>query len=436
MIRSFVLCISSLFILNFSLPNAYGDDLPKADAKRMEQRIMGLSQFGKNSDGGVDRTAYSDADISGRAYMISLMKKAGLTTHIDYAGNIIGKRAGNDAALAPLMFGSHIDSVPGGGNYDGDVGVVGALEVIEMLNTANITTDHPLEMIIFSDEEGGTVGSMALAGILSADAMNDTSNSGFVRSEGVDRIGGDHTKLDEAKRTTPIHAFVELHIEQGGFLDKKSLNIGIVKGIVGIRWWTVVVEGTANHGGTTPMPGRKDALVAASDIVLRISELATEMDGQQVATVGKIKAFPGAPNVIPGRVEFSLEIRDLDAEKIEYVYQTVKKEALEVAKARGVKISIKTSNVDIHPAPTDLTLRSLIEQSTKELGLTYQYMPSGAGHDAQDMAPITPTGMIFVPSRGGMSHAPQEYTAPEDMANGADVLLRTLLKLDKQIFDQ
>jgi N-carbamoyl-L-amino-acid hydrolase len=435
MIRSFVLCISSLFILNFSLPNAYGDDLPKADAKRMEQRIMGLSQFGKNSDGGVDRTAYSDADISGRAYMISLMKKAGLTTHIDYAGNIIGKRAGNDAALAPLMFGSHIDSVPGGGNYDGDVGVVGALEVIEMLNTANITTDHPLEMIIFSDEEGGTVGSMALAGILSADAMNDTSNSGFVRSEGVDRIGGDHTKLDEAKRTTPIHAFVELHIEQGGFLDKKSLNIGIVKGIVGIRWWTVVVEGTANHGGTTPMPGRKDALVAASDIVLRISELATEMDGRQVATVGKIKAFPGAPNVIPGRVEFSLEIRDLDAEKIEYVYQTVKKEALEVAKARGVKISIKTSNVDIHPAPTDLTLRSLIEQSTKELGLTYQYMPSGAGHDAQDMAPITPTGMIFVPSRGGISHAPQEYTAPEDMANGADVLLRTLLKLDKQIFE-
>jgi N-carbamoyl-L-amino-acid hydrolase len=434
MIKPLIMNVATLIILNISGFNLLAADLPNASADRMEARIRALSEFGKNADGGVDRTAYSDADIAGRSYMIDLMKTAGLDVSIDYAGNIIGKRAGKNSALAPIMFGSHIDSVPGGGNYDGDVGVIGALEAVELLNSTGITTEHPLEMIIFTDEESGTVGSKALAGILTPEAMNDISSSGFKRNEGVDRIGGDHTKFKEAKRTTPIHAFVELHIEQGGFLEEKKLNIGIVEGIVGIRWWTLKVEGVANHGGTTPMPGRKDALVAASKLVIAINERATNMEGRQVATVGKIQAFPGAPNVIPGKVEFSLEIRDLDADKIQHVYEVVQQEAKAVEKATGVKITFETSNVDIHPAPTHMTLRSLIEQSTNDLGLTYQYMPSGAGHDAQEMATITPTGMIFVPSRGGISHSPKEYTSPQDMANGADVLLRTLLKLDESKF--
>lgn len=434
MIKPLIIKITTLLILNISSVNLFAADLPIANADRMEERIFALSEFGKNADGGVDRTAYSDADIAGRSYLMDLMKTAGLTVSIDYAGNIIGKRAGKNPALAPIMFGSHIDSVPGGGNYDGDVGVIGSMEVVELLNTAGITTEHPLEMIIFADEEGGTVGSMALAGILKSEALNDISNSGFKRSEGIDRIGGDHTKLEQAKRTTPIHAFVELHIEQGGFLEKEKLNIGIVEGIVGIRWWTVTIEGVANHGGTTPMPGRTDALVAASKLIIAISERATNMEGRQVATVGKIQAFPGAPNVIPGKVELSLEIRDLDAEKIQHVYDVVKQEARAVEEATGVKITFEPSNVDIHPAPTNMTLRSLIEQSANDLGLTYQFMPSGAGHDAQDMAPITPTGMIFVPSRGGISHSPKEYTSAQDMANGANVLLLTLLKLDETNF--
>jgi beta-ureidopropionase / N-carbamoyl-L-amino-acid hydrolase len=426
--------IATLTILSIFSVNLLATDLPNAKADRMEARILALSEFGKNADGGVDRTAYSDADLAGRSYMIELMKKLGLEVSIDYAGNISGKRAGNNPELAPIIFGSHIDSVPGGGNYDGNVGVIGAIEVVELLNTAGIITEHPLEMIIFSDEEGGTVGSMAFAGILSPDAINDISSSGYKLGEGIDRIGGDHTKLMAAKRITPIHAFVELHIEQGGFLEQKNLNIGIVEGIVGIRWWTLTVEGVANHGGTTPMPGRKDALVAASKLIIAISERATQMEGQQVATVGKIQAFPGAPNVIPGKVELSLEIRDLDAKKIQHVYEMVKQEAKAVEESTGVKITFDASNVDIHPAPTHMTLRNLIEQSVNDLGLTYQYMPSGAGHDAQDMAPITPTGMIFVPSKGGISHSPKEYTSPQDMANGADVLLRTLMKLDKSKF--
>ena len=409
----------------------FADELPKASAERMESRIMHLSQFGRNADGGVDRVAYTDADIAGRTWLIGEMEKIGLVVNIDFAGNVIGRRAGLNPSLAPIMFGSHSDSVPGGGNYDGDVGVIGALETIEMMNAANIVTDHPLEVIIFADEEGGTVGSMALVGILPDAALKGVNASGYNRGDGVDRLGGDQKRIKEAARKSPIHAFVELHIEQGGFLEEKKLNIGIVEGIVGIRWWDVTVTGVANHGGTTPMPGRKDALVAASRLVIAISERTTAMDGRQVATVGKIEAFPGAPNVIPGTVKMALEIRDLESSKIQHVYEVVQEEAGKIAAETGVKISFKSADVDIHPAPTNADVRHLIQSSVNDLGLTYQTMPSGAGHDAQDMAQITPTGMIFVPSQGGVSHSPKEYTSPADMANGADVLLRTILKLDK-----
>jgi N-carbamoyl-L-amino-acid hydrolase len=315
------------------------------------------------------------------------------------------------------------------------VGVIGALEAIELLNTGNIVTRHPLEMIVFADEEGSMVGNMALVGIFSADALSNGSSSGFTLGDGVDRIGGDQTKIKQARRSTPIHAFVELHIEQGGFLDEKSLDIGIVEGIVGIHWWDVVVKGVANHGGTTPMPGRRDALVAASKLVIGINDRATTMPGRQVATVGKIQAFPGAPNVIPGKVEFSLEIRDLETEKINQVFEVIKGEARAVEEEMNVEITFEALTPHLRPAPTDVRIRRLIEQSVSTLDLSYQHMPSGAGHDAQNMAPITPTGMIFVPSRGGISHSPMEYTAPHDMANGADVLLRTILKLDETEFE-
>ncbi len=429
MIKPMIMSIATLIILNISSFNILAADLPNASADRMEARILALSEFGKNADGGVDRTAFSDADIAGRGHMIGLMKTAGLEVYIDYAGNIIGKRAGKNSALNPILFGSHIDSVPGGGNYDGDVGVIAALEAIDILNAANITTEHPLEMVIFTAEESSMVGSSALSGDLSQRTLNNFSSP----DTRINRIGGDQTKLKEAKHTTPVHAFVELHIEQGGFLEEKKLNIGIVEGIVGIRTWPVKVEGIANHGGTTPMPGRKDALVAASKLVIAINERATNMEGRQVATVGKIQAFPGASNVIPGIVEFSLQIRDLDADKIQHLFDVIEQEAKAVEDETGVKITFGTTGVP-SPALTHMTLRSLIEQSTNDLGLTYQYMQSGAGHDAQHMAHFTPTGMIFVPSRGGISHSPKEYTSPQDMANGADVLLHTLLKLDETKF--
>jgi N-carbamoyl-L-amino-acid hydrolase len=412
-------------------PLASADTSLDASAARMESRIQALSQFGRNSDGGVDRVAYSDADLAGRAFIIEEMKKLGLEVRIDTAGNILGRRAGTEPGLDPILFGSHIDSVPGGGNYDGDVGVIGALEVVSMLQENSIQTRHPLEMVVFSDEEGGMPGSLGMSGRFDPAALNIKSHSGFTMAEGVDRIGGDHTRINEASRKGQLRAFLELHIEQGGLLEQKGLQIGVVEGIVGIRWWQVTATGMANHGGTTPMPGRRDALVASARLITAINEKTTAMEGRQVATVGKIQAFPGAPNVIPGRVEFTLEIRDLDSEKMDRVFEMIRAEADRIAAEMEVTFDFGGLKMDLVPAPTDPAMRGLIEEATVDLGYSYQRMPSGAGHDSQNLATITPTGMIFVPSRGGISHSPSEYTAPIDMARGAHVLYRTILKLDQ-----
>jgi len=414
---------------------ALADTSLEASAARMESRIQALSQFGRNADGGVDRVAYSEADLAARAYIIEEMKKLGLAVTIDTAGNILGKRDGTEPGFHPILLGSHIDSVPGGGNYDGDVGVIGALEAISIMNENNIRTRHPLEVVVFSDEEGGMPGSLGMSGRFDPELFSIESHSGFTIGEGIARLGGDHTRIDDAARSGKLHAFVELHIEQGGLLEQKNLNIGVVEGIVGIRWWKVTATGMANHGGTTPMPGRRDALVASARLIAAISEKTTAMEGRQVATVGKIQAFPGAPNVIPGRVEFNLEIRDLETAKIQEVFDMVKAEADRISAEMNVSFDFGESITDLLPAPTDERLRQLIVRAATELGFSHQLMPSGAGHDAQNLATITPTGMIFVPSRGGISHSPQEYTAPLDMARGAHVLYRTVMKLDEQVFE-
>ena len=402
------------------------------NSKRMEERIQTLSQFGKNPEGGVSRVAFSDADIQGRNYIQTLMKAAGLEVHIDTAGNIIGKREGSNPSLPPILFGSHIDSVPGGGNYDGDVGVIAAIECIEVLKESNQTTQHPLEVIVFSDEEGGLVGSRSMAGEFHESAMEIKSHSGKTIREGIRAIGGDPDRINEAKRTKgSITAFLELHIEQGGILDSGKINIGVVEGIVGINWWDVTIEGFANHAGTTPMNQRKDALLAAAKLITAVNQVAISIQGRQVATVGRIKAEPGAPNVIPGKVVMSLEIRDLSSQKIQMVYDKIQAEAKKIEQESGTKIQFNALDTTAVPALSDERIRKLITEAAKELGFTYKLMPSGAGHDAQDIANLAPMGMIFVPSVGGISHSPKEFTRTEDMANGAAVLLHTILKIDQ-----
>ena len=402
-----------------------------ASAERMEQRIQTLSGFGANPQGGVSRVAFSKADIEGREYIKDLMEQAGLEVRLDTAGNIIGKREGSDPDLPVIMFGSHIDSVPGGGNYDGNVGVIGAIEVAQLLHENGVKTRHPLELVSFTDEEGGLVGSRAMTTGLSPGALSVVSQSGMTIAEGIRIVGGDPDRLELALRSPDeFTAFIELHIEQGAFLHEEGIDIGVVEGIVGIRWWDVVIEGIANHAGTTPMNRRQDAMLSAAQLTLAINRVATSLEGRQVATVGRIRAEPGAPNVIPGRVVMSLEIRDLDAGKMQQVFDAIMIEAGSIAETRQTPIRFEELDVASPPAPTDLRMRKIIAQSAEDLGLSFRLMPSGAGHDAQDMTHVAPTGMIFVPSVGGISHSPKEFTSSEDMANGAGVLLRTVLAID------
>jgi len=402
-----------------------------ADPDRMEARINALGEFGRNPEGGVSRVGYSDADLAGRRYITELMRQAGLEVRVDTAGNVIGRREGTGEDLPPIMIGSHIDSVPGGGNYDGDVGVIGAIEVAQLIRERGIATRHPIEVVSFTDEEGGLVGSRAMAGKLTEAAMDVVSNSGITVRDGIRRVGGDPDRLDlAARKPGDIKAFVELHIEQGAILDEEDIDIGVVQGIVGIRQWDTTAEGFANHAGTTPMNRRWDALVTAAELTLAINRIATELPGRQVATVGRIQAFPGAPNVIPGEVVMSLEIRDLDADRIQQVFDLISAEAGRIGERRSTPIRFRERDVASPPAPTDEQMRRIIAAAADDLGMSFKLMPSGAGHDAQDMATIAPTGMIFVPSRDGISHSPKEYTAPGDMANGATVLFNTVLSID------
>src|SRR2546425_1913837 len=310
------------------------------------------------------------------------------------------------------------------------VGSLGAIEVAQTLAEKSIVTQHPLEVVIFQNEEGGLIGSRAMDGELTERELDLVSRSGKTIREGIKFIGGDPTKLSTVKREKgSIAAYLELHIEQGGILEKEKIDIGVVEGIVGINWWDVTIEGFANHAGTTPMNNRQDALLAAARFIEAVNRIVTSIPGRQVGTVGRIQVFPGAPNVIPGKVILSLELRDLDGAKIQMLYQKIRVESDQIAKSSRVTFDFKELNTNI-PAPTDSRIRAIIDNSAKELGLTTKQMPSGAGHDAQDMARIGPVGMIFIPSVGGISHSPKEFSRPQDIENGANVLLGVLRKLD------
>ncbi len=404
----------------------------RVDAERIERHILELSAFGRNPEGGVSRVAFSEADVAGRAYVMGLMREAGLDVTVDAAGNIIGRREGTDPSLPPIVFGSHIDSVPFGGNYDGDVGVIAAIECAQLLAESDVSTRHPLEIVVFSDEEGGLTGSRAMIGELGEAALAETTHSGLRRADGIRAIGGEPDRLEEAKREPgEIAAFLELHIEQGAFLHDEGIDIGVVEGIVGIEWWDVTIDGVANHAGTTPMEGRSDALLAAARYIRAVNDVVTSVPGRQVATVGRISAEPGEHNVIPGRVRTSLEIRDLSREKIWTLFDRIQARADEIAEEMGTTFTFTLLDVSSVPAMTDERIRQVIAEAADGLGLAWKAMPSGAGHDAQDMARIAPTGMIFVPSRGGISHSPEEFTSSRDMANGANVLLQAVLRIDR-----
>lgn len=412
------------------LPRPSGVQLPAVDAARLGERMRTLATFGANADGGIDRVAFSDANLEARDWVAGLLRDVGYETSTDFAGNLVARRDGSDAGLRPIMFGSHIDSVPGGGNFDGQVGSMGALEVATALRGAGYENRHPFEVVFFTNEEGGKTGSRALAGEVEAFELDIETASGYTIGEGLRRMGGDPDRLDEVRREAgSLEAFLELHVEQGAVLDQDGFDIGVVEGIVGIMRWNVTVEGMTNHAGTTPMDRRSDAMVGAARFVTSVHQTARAVEGRQVATVGRLVAEPGAPNVIPGRVTMSLEIRDLSMEGIENLFGLIRERARDLEAATGVTFTFERFYTS-RAAPTDGRIRDIVERSATELGLSALRMPSGAGHDAQSIALLCPVGMIFVPSVDGISHAPEEHTDATDIVHGSNVLLRTLLALD------
>ena len=428
---SFTLIGMSVFGTAFSL-NKNNSTNFIVNGKRIESRIFELAKFGVDEKGRGYRVAYTQGDIEGRTWFMDLMKKAGLNPTIDAAGNIIGRRKGKNQSLKPIAFGSHIDMVPDGGNYDGTLGSLSALEVIEILNENNVVTEHPLEVIIFGNEEGGTIGSKAMVGEITSDGLNQISQSGLTIAEGIKAIGGNPENIKSCiRKKGDIYAWLELHIEQGGILENEKIEIGVVEGIVGIVHWEVIVEGFANHAGATQMNVRQDALLAASKFIVAVNEVITGVTGTQVGTVGKIAIQPGAYNVIPGKAILGLEIRDLDAAKIEMLFAAIEDRAATIAAVSKTKISFVRQPNESKPALTNKSLQQVINTTSKSLGFSTKFMQSGAGHDSQHIALIAPSAMIFIPSVGGISHSPKEFSTVTDMANGANVLLQTILKLDK-----
>jgi beta-ureidopropionase / N-carbamoyl-L-amino-acid hydrolase len=420
------ICWAPLFVSGQSAPAI------RVNGARINDHLAQLSKFGANPQGGVSRVAYSEADLQGRGYAIKLMKEAGLDVHVDTAGNIVGARPGSDPSLKPLLIGSHIDSVPQGGNYDGDVGSMSAIEAAQILGEKKIALRHPLQVIIFQNEEGGTIGSQAIGEGLNDKVLDRVSQSGKSIREGTQLIGGDPAQLASARRQPgSIAGYLELHIEQGGTLEREKTDIGVVEGIVGILHSDVTIEGFANHAGTTPMDQRHDALLSAARFIEKVNQVVASIPGRQVGTVGWVRVSPGAYNVIPGTVVLGLELRDLDEKKFTGLFDQLRSEAEKIGQMNQTRFSF-TEPVLTHPALTDKRFQKIVNDSAKSLGLSTKVMPSGAGHDAQEIARIGPVGMIFIPSVGGISHSPKEFSKPQDIDNGANVLLRSLLALDKE----
>jgi N-carbamoyl-L-amino-acid hydrolase len=403
------------------------------DGARLVGSLNALAKIGADPARGTSRVAYSDFDVQGRTYAMDLMRQAKLTVSIDAVGNIVGRRAGSDPTLAPLVTGSHIDTVLHGGNFDGCVGSMSAIEVAQLLEDRQIVTRHPLEFVIFGNEEQGLFGSRAWSGDLAEADLDLPSQSGKTIREGIRYIGGQPEQLASVRRQPgAIAAYLEYHIEQGPVLEDAGIGIGVVEGIVGVNRWEVVITGFANHAGTTPMDKRHDALLSAAKFVTMVNETIVGEPGLQVGTVGRLVAEPNAVNVIAGKVALTLEIRDLDAAKMDRLYQQIVAGAARIGQAGGTAFQFKPLSVQ-YPAPANAAIRQLIEESARDLGLRTKSLRSGAGHDAQAIGRLAPMGMIFVPSRGGISHSPQEFSSDAVIVEGADVYLNTLLRLDQAL---
>jgi N-carbamoyl-L-amino-acid hydrolase len=398
---------------------------------RLKRDLEELGSIGRTPQGGVSRPSFSDADMQARRWLTDRITAAGMEARVDAAGNILGRwQTGSPVVLA----GSHIDSVPNGGRFDGALGVLAGLECLRRIKEEGIRLRHPLELVAFTDEEGafgGFFGSYAFTGALKADDITKARNSTGLRiADAMGRHGLDALQAPAARRDPgQIRAYVELHIEQGPVLEARKIPIGVVDAIVGIHRYGITFRGRADHAGPTPMRDRKDALLGASDLVLKGRELAlTAGSPASRITVGVVRLNPGVANIVPAEAYLTYEIREQSAELLRLLAEKSQSLAADIAKAWGLEVSIETI-LQIDPVPLAEEVKAAIAAAAEELGLPHLRLPAMAGHDAQVVGRVAPAGMIFVPSHNGRSHSPLEFTADLDVERGANVLLLTLLKL-------
>src|SRR5919109_5601701 len=402
----------------------------KIDRKRLQETVEELGRIGATERGGLTRLALSDEDKRGRDLMVRWMREAGLRVTVDQMGNIFGERPGESGRPA-VMMGSHVDSVPTGGKYDGQLGVLCALEAIRTLNDQRVRTRHPVTLVIFTNEEGARfqpamIASGVMAGkIALEDAYNARDKDGLRLVDELERIGYLGAEPCVAR---PFHAYLELHIEQGPQLEEEGLSVGVVEGIVAIAWSRLTLHGVQDHAGPTPMRIRHDALVAAADVVAGVRRIARELGGDLVTTVGNLTVQPNIPNAIPGRVALSIDMRDPRDAILERARPMLDRLVREACEREGVTYRLE-HYWRVPSTPFDPEVVGAIERAARATGARYRRILSGAGHDAQYMAAIAPSGMVFVPSRNGRSHCEEEFTPMDDIEHGANTLLGAALEL-------
>ncbi len=400
------------------------------NGRRLLQRLWDLAEIGPIPGGGNNRLALTDADKAGRDLVVTWMRDLGLDVRIDTIGNVVAVQ--QDVGRGPpVMMGSHIDTVATGGKYDGNLGVLAALEVIETAIESGIGLERPLAAAFFTNEEGSRfppdmMGSLCYTGGLTVEeAMSTTDADGVAVGDELDRIG--YRGPVPCPGPAP-YAFVELHIEQGPVLERDGMRIGAVTGVQGISWTEVNITGQSNHAGTTPMSMRRDAGLAAGELVVAVRRIADEMGGTQVGTVGALRLHPDLVNVVAARAKLIIDLRNTDDDDLQSAERRLLTEVKRIADSEDVEIDTKWV-ARFEPVVFDPRVVELVESNASALGLPVRRMPSGAGHDAQILAAVCPAGMVFVPSVKGISHNPAEHTEPDDLVAGANVLLNTVVTL-------
>lgn len=405
----------------------------KINAKRLEERFEMLGKIGRLPDGGYARFAFTAEEKAATATVESWMRDAGLATRRDAAGNLFARLAGRGEG-PPVLTGSHLDSVPHGGNYDGPAGVLCALEALQTLRENSVAPARPIEAVSFQGEEGsrfpaGLLGSSIVAGTFRGSPQALRDRAGITFAEALREAGLDPARLAEARAEPGRYAaFVELHIEQARVLESMGLACGAVTSIAGLRQFHGTIRGRADHAGACPMELRRDALAAAAELVLEVERAARESHPDTRATVGLVRPHPGAANVVAARAEFTLDVRDQEERRRDACVARIRSSLEAIAARRGVTAEL----VEVHaapPVPCDPGIVAAVEAAAAEARIPIARLPSGAVHDASNLARICPVGMIFVRSRDGVSHSPAEYSSPEDLAAGAQLLLGTLFRL-------